>query len=148
MSGFSGFADFIREFWRVWGEEGVEALLVRYEDFFAEDAVWSPPVAQIAGDDYVGRAGFAEYVNDFHDTFKSFGGEVGGGTDEVVSTDLWRLEVRVSAELRDGGRLDANLIAIVRMRDGRMVYGWGSYDPAAAERKIAELQAESDDAGA
>ncbi len=148
MSGGSSVADLVREFWLVWGEEGVETLLARHEDFFVEDAVWSPPVAQLAGRDYVGRAGFSDYVNDFNDTFNAFGGELRAGAEEEVAADLWRFEVRVSAELRDGGRLDANLIALVRMRDGRMSYGWGSYDPAAAERRIAELRAESDDADA
>ena len=151
-SRFASVEEMTAEFWRVWQENGVEALLDRYQDFFIEDAVWSPPVSQVAGHDYVGRAGFAEYVRDFHDAFKSFGGSIQDvehvGPDEHLASNLVRTTVRVSAELTAGGRIDASLIAISRLRDGRIAYAWGGYDPEAAAQKLAELQAGQETADA
>jgi len=141
---FSSHEELGREFWRVWSEEGVEQVLAQYETFFTEDAVWSPVTAQVAGHDYSGRDGFAEYVGDFHDTFRSFGGEL--LSIEELSDGIARSEVRVSAEMLNGGVLEANLFTLTRFRGGRVEYGWGTYDPKAAEQKLEEFLSQREDA--
>ncbi len=49
---------------------------------------------------------------------------------------------------RDGGTLDSHLITIVQLVNGRMAYGFGTYDPEAAAQKLAELQAGQETADA
>ncbi len=146
-SEFASVEDLTAEFWRVWEVDDVEGLLARYEDFFVDDAVWSPPIAQVAGHDYVGRAGFAEYVGDFRQAFNTFEASVesveAAGSADGAGGELARATVRLRAELANGGRIDAKLLTVVRVRDGRIDYAWGGYDPEAAERKLAELQAGS-----
>lgn len=145
MSGFGSIEELTVEFWRVWEDDDVEGLLTRYEDVFTDDAVWSPPIAQVAGHDYVGRAGFAQYVGDFRQAFNSFEPNV-ESVEAIAGADgaegeLARATVRLGAELANGGRIDAKLLTVVRVRGGRIDYAWGGYDPEAAERKLAELSA-------
>jgi ketosteroid isomerase-like protein len=134
-----------REFWRVWKEEGVERVLARYEEFFADDGVWSPPISRITGQDYIGRSGFADYVRDFQEAFESFDGEI--ETSEDIDGGLVRAVLHVSAVHAAGGALEATLIALTRVQDdGRAAYAWGTYDPEEAATKLAELRAVEADA--
>ena len=141
MAEHEDFREMGREFWRVWGEEGADELLARYDDFFAPDAVWAPPTGRVAGRMYVGRDGFAEYVEDYKELFASFKGDLDEDSVELVGDQLFRTRVHVEATLREGGSVDANLHALTQVDGMKITYGWGTYEPEAAERKLAELQA-------
>ncbi len=108
MSEVERFREMSREFWRIWGEEGADELVARYEDFFAPDAVWAPPTGQVAGRKYVGRDGFAEYAEDYKELFVSFTGDLDEDSVELVGDLLLRTRVSVVATLRAGGAIDAN----------------------------------------
>ena len=63
-----------------------------------------------------------------------------GGTGQIgraAAPALERDGFEVTLASRSGASIDAPMIMIARFRDGRMCWGWGSYDLAAAER-IAE----------
>jgi hypothetical protein len=139
------FREMSREFWRIWGEEGADELAARYEDFFAPDAVWAPPTGQVAGRMYVGRDGFAEYVEDYKELFVSFTGDLDEDSVELVGDLLLRTRVSVVATLRAGGAIDATLHTVTKTDAMRMTYAWGTYEPDAAERKIGELRAEAEE---
>ena len=142
------FREMSREFWRVWAEGGAHELLVRYEDFFAPDAVWAPPTGQVAGRTFVGRDGFAEYLREYEELFVSFAGRLDEDSVELVGDLLFRTRVRVKATLHEGGAIDATLHTVTQMDGTKITNAWGTYEPDAAERKIAELVAEQEAANA
>ena len=59
----------LREFWRLWRNDGFDELLARYDDFFTEDLEWHSPVARMTGRSYVGRAGLAAHLADLRESF-------------------------------------------------------------------------------
>jgi hypothetical protein len=125
-----------REFWGVWKTEGLEGILCRYEEFFTEDAVWEPPLAEITRREYIGREGFRRYVNDFSDAFEGVGG---GDIEEMeaVAPDVWR--ARVQLAIHQAGSevaVEAHVYSVVRYRGERMCWAFGTYDPHAARRAI------------
>jgi ketosteroid isomerase-like protein len=125
--------DLTREFWRVWNEEGLSGLVSRYDDLFTDDYEWRPPVSQVTGVCYVGREGFERYVADVEEALRRVRGEL----EEVVeiAPDAVRSRARMHGEGAGSGVvIDTTVIGIARFRDGRMCWGWGSYDLAAADR--------------
>jgi ketosteroid isomerase-like protein len=121
------------EFWRTWSEEGPEALVARYDDFFTEDAEWFPPVRELTGMRYAGRHGIEQYAHDIGQVL----GDLNGELEEIVEVtpDVVRARVRMRADGKlSGVELDAPMIAIARFRDGRMELAWASYDAEAADR--------------
>ncbi|HEX2467305.1 MAG TPA: nuclear transport factor 2 family protein [Solirubrobacterales bacterium] len=125
--------ELLREFWRVWRDEGGAGLVERYDEFFIEDAEWSPPMREMTGSRYVGRHGIEQYVHDLGHVLTDLRGEVEEVTE--VAPDVVRSRVRIHGQGRVSGMtLDAPMIGIARLRDGRMSLAWASYDPEAAKR--------------
>jgi ketosteroid isomerase-like protein len=125
--------ELMTEFWRTWSEEGPEALVARYDDFFTEDAEWFPPVRELTGMRYAGRHGIEQYAHDIGQVL----GDLNGELEEIVEVtpDVVRARVRMRADGKlSGVELDAPMIAIARFRDGRMELAWASYDAEAADR--------------
>jgi ketosteroid isomerase-like protein len=125
--------ELMREFWRTWAEQGGEAVLARYDEFFTEDAEWSPPVRELTGARYVGRIGLEQYAYDVNQVL----GDLTGELEDVVEVtpEVARATVRMRADGKlSGVPLDATMIAIARFRGGRMCLAWASYDPDAAAR--------------
>jgi ketosteroid isomerase-like protein len=126
-------AELMAEFWRTWIEEGDEALLAHYEQFFTEDAEWWPPTRELTGTHYVGRPGFEQYSYDVNQVLGDLRGEV----EELieVSPEVVRVRARMQADGKVSGvTLDATLIMVARFRDGKLSLAWASYDPEAARR--------------
>jgi ketosteroid isomerase-like protein len=125
--------ELVTEFWRTWSEEGPEALVARYDDFFTEDAEWFPPVRELTGMRYAGRHGIEQYAHDIGQVL----GDLNGELEEIVEVtpDVVRARVRMRADGKVSGvELDAPMIAIARFRDERMELAWASYDAEAADR--------------
>ena len=123
----------MREFWRTWIDEGAQALFASYEEFFTEDAEWRPPIRELTGTRYVGRAGFEQYSYDVNQVLDGLRGEV----EELVeiSPDVVRVRARMHADGKVSGMtLDATMIMIARFRDGRLSLAWATYDAEAAAR--------------
>jgi hypothetical protein len=124
----------LREFWRTWEQEGVERLYERYLDFFVEDADFRPPISRVSGAGYVGREGFAKYVEDFNDAFRSFGGEIVEVTE--IRPHVFTSRTRVTAQRAGGGTIDALLYGVAGFRAGRIALAIGSYDPKEAAEAL------------
>jgi ketosteroid isomerase-like protein len=125
--------ELMTEFWRTWSDEGAEALVARYDEFFAEDAEWFPPVRELTGMRYAGRHGIEQYAHDIGHVL----GDLHGELEEIVEVtpDVVRARVRMRADGKVSGvELDAPMIAIARFRDRRMELAWASYDAEAADR--------------
>jgi ketosteroid isomerase-like protein len=125
--------ELMRELWRTWSEEGPAALIERYDEFFTDDAEWSPPVRELTGMRYSGRHGIEQYAHDIGQVL----GDLHGELEEVVevSPDVAGARVSMRADGKVSGvELDAPMIAIARFRDGRMERAWASYDAEAAAR--------------
>ena len=125
--------ELMQQFWRTWIDEGADALFARYEEFFTEDAEWWPPIRELTGTRYVGRAGFEQYSYDVNQVLDDLRGEV----EELVevSPDVVRVRARMQADGKVRGMtLDATMTMIARFRDGRLSLAWATYDPDAAAR--------------
>jgi ketosteroid isomerase-like protein len=121
------------EFWRTWSEEGAEALVARYDEFFTEEAEWYPPVRELTGMRYAGRHGIEQYAHDIGQVL----GDLHGELEEIVEVtpEVVRARVQMRADGKVSGvELDAPMIAIARFEGGRMSLAWASYDPEAADR--------------
>lgn len=108
-------------------------LLERYDEFFTEDAEWCPPTREMTGMQYVGRHGIEQYLHDVGQVLADPHGELQEVTEiapDVVRSRVW---IRGHAKV-SGMTLDAPLIGIARLRDGRVELAWASYDPEAARR--------------
>jgi ketosteroid isomerase-like protein len=125
--------EIMRRFWEIWRDEGGAGLLDRYDEFFTEDAEWCPPTREMTGMRYVGRHGIEQYVHDVGQVLADLHGELQEVTEiapDVVRSRVW---IRGRAKV-SGMALDAPLIGIARLRDGRVELAWASYDPEAARR--------------
>jgi ketosteroid isomerase-like protein len=125
--------ELLKEFWQTWEAKGGAGLVERYEEFFTDDAEWRPPMRELTGSHYVGREGLAQYVRDIARVLDGIEGEL----EEVaeIAPDVVRSTVRVHAKAKVSGMtIDAPMIGITRIRDGRVDLAWASYDPGAAER--------------
>ncbi|MEK6251118.1 MAG: nuclear transport factor 2 family protein [Actinomycetota bacterium] len=132
-----------REFWRIWNEEGLSGLRARYDDFFTDDFEWRPPITEVMGARYVGREGFERYIADVEETLSDIHGELEEVTE--IAPDVVHSRVRMHGEgTSSGAVIDAPVIGISRFSDGRICWGWGSYDPATAER-VAEAIARGEE---
>ena len=125
--------EMLLEFWRTWEAKGGGALVDRYDDFFTEDAEWRPPMRELTLPRYVGREGIAQYVRDVSTVLKDLKSKV--EEIEEIAPDVYRVRVHMVGHGRVSGvDLDAEMIAIARMRDGRIALAWASYDPDAAAK--------------
>jgi ketosteroid isomerase-like protein len=125
--------ELLREFWRVWQEQGGPGLVERYDDFFTEDAEWCPPTRELTGTRCVGRHGIEQYVHDVGQVLTDLQGDLEELTE--IAPDVGRSRVRMTGHGKlSGVSLDAPMIGIARLRDGRMSLAWASYDPEAAKR--------------
>jgi ketosteroid isomerase-like protein len=125
--------EMLLEFWRTWEGKGGGALVDRYDDFFTEDAEWRPPMRELTAPRYVGREGIAQYVRDVGTVLRDLKSEV--EEIEQIAPDIYRVRVHMSGHGRVSGvDLDAEMIAIARMRAGKIALAWASYDPEAASR--------------
>ena len=130
--------ELLREFWATWEEKGGAGLVERYEDFFTADAEWRPPMRELTGSHYVGREGLAQYVRDINRVLTDLEGEL----EEIVEVapGVLRSTVRIHAKAKMSGmEIDAPMIGITRIRDGRVDLAWASYDPEAADRAAAAI---------
>jgi hypothetical protein len=99
----------------------------------------------MAGDRYIGRAGFADYVEAVSEVYERFDAEL--VSIEWVDDHLARSVVRTRGLLRDGSAVDGKQIWLTEVSDeGRSAYTWGTYDPEEADRKLTELRAARADA--
>ena len=129
--------ELVREFWRLWRNDGFDELLARYEDFFTEDLEWHSPVAEMAGRHYVGRAGLERHLADLRESFTG----IAARPNEIVeiAPGLVRSDVLIHGEgPASGVTVDAPLIALSRMRDRRMAWVWASFDLDEGERMADE----------
>jgi ketosteroid isomerase-like protein len=125
--------ELMTEFWSTWSEEGPEALVARYDEFFTEDAEWFPPVRELTGMRYAGRHGIEQYAHDIGQVL----GDLHGELEEIVEVtpEVVRARVRMRADGKVSGvELDAPMIAIARFDGDRMELAWASYDREAADR--------------
>jgi ketosteroid isomerase-like protein len=130
--------ELMREFWRTWSEEGAEALVARYDEFFTEDAEWFPPVRELTGMRYTGRHGIEQYAHDIGQVLGDLHGELEEAAE--VTPEVVRARVRMRADGKVSGvELDAPMIAIARFREGRMSLAWASYDAEAAAKAEAAI---------
>jgi ketosteroid isomerase-like protein len=133
--------ELVREFWRLWRNEGFDELLARYEDFFTEDLEWQSPVAEMEGRRYVGRAGLKSHLADLRESFTG----IGARPIEIVeiAPRLVRSDVLIHGEGPTSGvTVDAPLIALCRMRDRRIGWTWASFDLDEGERMVQEVARE------
>jgi ketosteroid isomerase-like protein len=127
-----------REFWRLWRNDGFDELLAHYADFFTEDLQWHSPVATMAGRSYVGRAGLAEHLGDLRESFTDIRADPTTITE--IAPDVVRSDVVIHGEGPTSGvNVDAPLVALARLREGRIHWTWASFDVAAGERLAGAL---------
>jgi ketosteroid isomerase-like protein len=125
--------ELMREFWRTWAEHGGPAVLARYDEFFTDDAEWSPPVRELTGSRYIGRIGLEQYAYDVNQVL----GDLTGELEDLVelTPEVARATVRMRGDGKVSGvPLNATMIVIARFRGGRMCLAWASYDADAAAR--------------
>lgn len=127
-----------REFWRLWNDDGFGELLSRYDDFFTEDLEWHSPITETAGRHHVGREGFELHIAELTESF------VGIQADPTeiaeIAPDVVRSDVLIHGEGPTSGAIvDAPLIALARLRDGRLHWTWASFDLDAGERVAGAL---------
>ncbi len=130
--------ELLREFWDLWCNDGFDELLARYEDFFTDDLEWHSPVAEMAGRRYVGRADFERHIADLRESFT----EIKADPTEIaeIAPDVVRSDVLIHGEGPTSGvAVDAPLLALGRLRAGRMCWTWASFDLGEGERMASEL---------
>ncbi|HEX2359033.1 MAG TPA: nuclear transport factor 2 family protein [Solirubrobacterales bacterium] len=122
-----------REFWRLWNDRDLRELVSRYDDFFTEDLEWHSPVTEVAGGRVIGRRQFEEHVTDLLAAFD----EISADLEEAVelAPDVVRSSVWIHGKgANSGAAIDSPLLAISRLRGGRVAWAWGSFDIEAAQR--------------
>ncbi len=125
--------EMLLEFWRTWEGKGGGELVARYDDFFTEDAEWRPPMRELTAPLYVGREGIAQYVRDVGTVLQDLKSEV--EELEQIAPSIYGVRVNMSGLGRVCGvDLDAEMIAIARIVEGKIALAWASYDPEAAAR--------------
>ena len=125
--------ELLREFWQTWEAKGGAGLVERYEEFFTDDAEWRPPMRELTDSRYIGREGLAQYVKDIAQVLSGLEGEL----EEIseIAPNVVRSMVRIHATAKMSGMtIDAQMIGITRIRDGRVDLAWASYDPDAAQQ--------------
>ena len=130
--------ELLREFWRLWRNDGFDELLARYDDFFTEDLEWHSPVARMTGRSYVGRAGLAAHLADLRESFTDIKADPTKIAE--IAPDVVRSDVLIHGEGPTSGvTVDAPLLALGRLRDGRMCWVWASFDLGEGERMASEV---------
>ena len=124
--------ELVHQFWRLWRNDGFDELLARYDDFFTEDLEWHSPVARMTGRSYVGRAGLGRHLADLRESFTDIKADPTKIAE--IAPDVVRSDVLIHGEgSKSGVSVDAPLVALARLREGRMYWMWASFDLAAAE---------------
>ena len=120
-----------REFWSLWRNDGFDELLARYEDFFTDDLEWHSPVAEMAGRTLRrARRASSAHIADLRESFT----EIKADPTEIaeIAPDVVRSDVLIHGEGPTSGvAVDAPLLALGRLRDGRMCWTWALVRPRA-----------------
>jgi ketosteroid isomerase-like protein len=122
-----------REFWGLWNDRDLHELSRRYDEFFTEDLEWHSPITEVTGARVVGRDGFEQHLADLLDAFD----EIRADAKEIVeiAPGVVRSTVWIHGTgAQSGAAIDAPLIAVARLRAGRIAWAWGSFDIEAGER--------------
>ena len=131
--------ELLREFWDLWRNDGFDELLARYEDFFTDDLEWHSPVAEMAGQALRRtRRASRRHLADLRESFT----EIKADPTEIaeIAPDVVRSDVLIHGEGPTSGvAVDAPLLALGRLRDGRMCWTWASFDLGEGERMASEL---------
>jgi ketosteroid isomerase-like protein len=127
-----------REFWSLWRRDRLPELVARYDEFFADDLEWHSPIVRISGTVLYGRAEFERHVEDLRDSFDEIDATLSEATEIAPDVVLSRVRIHGRGS-RSGAVIDALLIGLVRIRDGRIVWAWGSFDLDAGERMASAL---------
>ena len=106
--------------------------------FFTEDLEWHSPVARMTGRSYVGRAGLAAHLADLRESFTDIKADPTKIAE--IAPDVVRSDVLIHGEGPTSGvTVDAPLLALGRLRDGRICWVWASFDLAEGERMASEV---------
>ncbi len=133
--------ELVREFWGLWRNDGFDELLSRYDDFFTEDLEWHSPVAEMTGRSYVGRTGLAGHLADLRESFTDIRADPTKIAE--IAPDVVRSDVLIHGQGPTSGvTVDAPLVALARVREGRICWTWASFDLAVAEQMAAALARE------
>jgi len=125
--------ELLRRFWQAWEDREGQALVERFDEFFTEDVEWRPPMRELTDPLYSGREGIEQYVSDVSHVISDLRTEL--EAIEEIAPDVYRATVHMQGEGKVSGvTLDAQMIAIARLRNGKIAQAWASYDPEAAER--------------
>ena len=125
--------ELVRRFWGLWNDERIGELVTGYDEFFTEDLRWQSPVTAVSGAWLTGRDDFDGHVAELLRSFD----EVGATPEEIaeVAPDTVISRVHIHGRgVTSGVVVDAPLIAIVRMRAGRISWSWASFDLDEGER--------------
>jgi ketosteroid isomerase-like protein len=122
-----------REFWGLWNDRDLAELVSRYDDFFIEDLEWHSPITEVTGGSVIGRQQFAQHITDLLEAFDEIGADLKEAVE--IAPDVVRSTVWIHGKgAHSGAAIDAPLIAVSRLRDGRVAWAWGSFDTESAER--------------
>jgi len=124
-----------RRFWGLWSDEGLPQLIERYDEFFTDDLEWRSPITEVSGARLLGREAFERHVADLIEAF----GEIRAEPAEIaeLTPDAVRCKVWVHGKgLLSGAVIDAPMLSVARMREGRIAWAWGSFDLVEGERMV------------
>ena len=124
-----------RRFWGLWSDEGLPQLIERYDEFFTDDLEWRSPITEVSGARLLGREAFERHVADLIEAF----GELRAEPAEIaeLTPDAVRCKVWVHGKgLLSGAVIDAPMLSVARMREGRIAWAWGSFDLVEGERMV------------
>ena len=103
--------------------QGARAMLDHYDEYFTEDFRWAPiTAATVEGGEYLGREGFARYMEDLETTFAGLNIEIPGiralGDDTVV------VHLRMQARGTESGiPVDLDLYWVLRFQGPKIASG-------------------------
>jgi ketosteroid isomerase-like protein len=130
--------DVVRRFWALWHDACFDELLAQYDDIFTEDLEWHSPVAEMSGRSYTGREGLARHLADLQETFTDI--NVDPTAIAEIAPNVVRSDVLIHAEGPTSGvTVDSPLVALARLRGGRVHWTWASFDLPAAEEMAAAV---------
>ena len=132
-----------RRFWALWRDDGLAELVSRYDEFFTEDLEWRSPVSELAGKRLVGREDFEQHVANLLEAFE----EIRAEPDEIaeLAPDAIRFRVWIRGRgSRSGVVIEAPLIGVARLKEGRIAWAWSSFDLDEGERMVRAVARETE----
>jgi ketosteroid isomerase-like protein len=130
--------ELVRRFWTLWDDARLAELVARYDEFFTEDLEWRSPVTAVSGAWLTGREEFDGHVVELLRSFD----EIGTKPEEITETapDVVVSRVHIHGRgVASGAVIDAPLLAIVRMRAGRIRWSWASFDLHEGARMVDQV---------